>query len=145
MKRALLAAALAATTFAPSGAHAGPPGPPVSTCTWAQAAQTWWTTYGVVSAGPIPIAEGADPRSGRVTCTLVDGFTHDSPVVSAVTGPTGQGAVYLPPTVHEYWAEPGALVSVCVSVEIDGEGTYYYDGDARDWTTDSSAGCPLAL
>lgn len=144
-RNALVAAALAATAFVPATADAGPPGPAASRCTWIHGPQTWWTTYGVFSAGPITIAEGTDPRSGRVTCTLVDGFRHDSPVITSVTGPTSQGVVHLPPTVHEYWADPDALVTVCVSVEIDGEGTYYYDGDAHAWTTDSSAGCPIAL
>ena len=101
---------------------------------------------GEVEAGPIVIAEGGAPRTGRVTCTIrANGDTHAAESRAAVTSLTTTGVVVLHPTAFEFVAADDEFVVICTSVEIDGAGTFYFDADTETWSTSPAVLCFTAL
>jgi len=96
---------------------------------------------GEVDAGPIVIADGADPRAGRVTCTITSGWDHTAPALVSVGSVTTPGAVSLPPTLVEYEVDWWAYPVVCTRVDILGGGTFYWDDVAGAWSTSPYVEC----
>lgn len=96
---------------------------------------------GEVEAGPIVVADGADPRAGRVTCTITSGWNHTGPVLVSASSVTTPGVVALTPTPVEYELDEWAFPVVCTRVDITGGGTYYWDDEASQWSTDPFVAC----
>ena len=144
----LTALALAALPAAPAAA-ADPDGLHCGFST-----MTDWTTgqsYAEFDAGPIVLDPdpAGQPVWGSVTCTLVDGRSHDSRVIGTASSETTPVVAALEPTlVPVEWADDDVL-SICVSVEIVGRGRLYYDpemaGGDGGWTTDPAASCDLVF
>jgi hypothetical protein len=103
-------------------------------------------TWGEFDAGPLVLDAdpAAQPVRGSVTCTLVDGFHHDSPVLASATSRTTPGVVALEPTFASFhWSET-AILSVCTSVDVAGRDRLHHDptlGDDGGWTADATARC----
>ena len=101
----------------------------------------------LLHSGPVLLDEdpAAWPVSGSVTCTLVAGSTHDSPVLATATSPVTPLVAQLPPTVVPYTTVAPAPEELCTSVHVVGRGTLYLDPTATTaadfWTTDPSAPC----
>jgi hypothetical protein len=98
-----------------------------------------------------PVFFGSDAaglaRSGTLTCTLVEGLNHDSPVLHTERSALTPGAAAIAPTVVSVRpSDPVGWVYVCTSVDVVGEPTRYWDpeggglGNGR-WTTDPGASC----
>lgn len=141
----LLAAALAGAGPVPAGATGVPPGPGVP-CTVRD------NPFGVdggsfysmlMTGGPVVVADGTDPRSGRVVCTLRDfALTHaDGLVNTEISSETSSGVVLLPPTEFAYWPSWEEPVVLCTRVEIDGAGTFYRDADNDVWSASPDVAC----
>lgn len=147
MIRALLAAAttaLALVSPQPAGA-AGPPPLTGFLCGFATTNNPLadGRTLGYLDGGPVVIADGADLRTGRMSCAAQWGVRHADPDLASATSVTTPGVVTLPPTPHEY-ASDARLPNTCASVEVDGAGTFYWDGEAEQWSTSALAFCDLA-
>jgi hypothetical protein len=101
---------------------------------------------GLFEGGPLVVADGTDPRAGRIRCTIqLDAIRHDGPDAAVVESVTTPGVVAFPPTAFEYGAEPFQEVVLCQQVEIAGAGTFYWDADARAWSASASVPCDLVL
>jgi hypothetical protein len=96
---------------------------------------------GEIDAGPIVIADGADPRAGRVTCTITSGWNHTAPALASASSVTTPGVVYLPPTPIEYEIDYWDVPVICTRVDIVGGGTYYWDDIDEVWSTDPYVEC----
>lgn len=101
---------------------------------------------GSVNGGPIVVADGADPRAGRIRCTIqVDAYVHaaaDAVLAASLTTP---GVAVLPETPVEYDVGAAQNVVLCTQVEIVGAGTFYWDGDLSDWSTSPYVACDSAF
>lgn len=138
----LLAAAVAPVATA-AAAEPGP-GPGCGFYAFTSPLDPTRTRYvGEMDGGPVVIAEPGNPsRTGRLTCAIrAGGDTHLAEARETQTSLTTAVAVSLPPTVIEYTAGADELIVLCTSVEIDGEGTYYQDGETSDWSTDPTVPC----
>jgi hypothetical protein len=143
MMRALVLAALACSaTVGP--AHANAAGP-------ASAPSCGFTVFNhplanerqvfVIDGTAVVIADGTDPRTGRMVCTLQSGERHSDPDALVARSLTTAGVVELPPTPGEVEPDDPFNFNVCAQVEIDGAGTFYWDALTDEWTTDSSVFC----
>lgn len=144
MSRALVAAALISLSLlSPEAATAAAgPGMPVETCEHVVVTNPFSDSQGGVLGGAVvPVADGADLRSGRVTCTVRDGFSHVDPAVVAVSSGTMAGVAVAPYETVEYVEPVGHYFTACLSVEIDGAGTFYWDDEAGAWSTDPGVLC----
>jgi hypothetical protein len=150
MRTALLLAALGVTALLPTSAATA--GDPLGGyCAGAHGKDHTGTTpepgAALLYSGPVLLDDdpAAQPVSGSVTCTLVAGTTHDSPVLASATSPTTPVVASLPPTVVPYTTVAPAPESLCTSVHVAGRGTLYLDPTATNaadfWTTDPSAPC----
>lgn len=137
--RALLALAVAATALAPVAQAAEPSY--VSLCDHSTllAGPTFEGRVEGTLQGTVVVADGTGARSGRVTCSVQGYGTHADPDLATVTSATTPGVVALPPSYvfFDTW-DPWV---VCTAVEVDGEGTYYYDTADKAWSTDPDAPC----
>jgi hypothetical protein len=141
LARSGLAVALAGAAFAPAApAHAAAPPGPGLPCGWALAqdfvsgqSQIWF------DAGPLVIADGADPRSGRIVCSMRTGPSHADPVAVEARSATTPGVVAMAHEARDY--EGDYVLWACTAVEIDGEGTYYWDYETEAWSTDPAVSC----
>ena len=97
----------------------------------------------VLGPAAVVIADGTDPRSGRVVCSLQWGDRHGDPDLVSYTSVTTAGVVAMPATTAEYLhpEEQRYVPSVCTSVEIDGAGTFHLDAETRRWTTSPLGHC----
>ncbi|HWL37296.1 MAG TPA: hypothetical protein VNQ77_14025 [Frankiaceae bacterium] len=145
MTRALLATAMTALALlSPGAAHAAAgPADPVNNCGFSTITHPFTDErqMGYLGDAVVAINDGADPRTGRVTCTLRQGFTHDGPVLASVTSLTTPGVVAVPATVVEFVLEPDEWFTVCLSVEVDGAGTFYWDDIEEAWSASPLVTC----
>jgi hypothetical protein len=142
----MLAAAVTSALLSPQ--PAGAAGPPPLTgfmCGWSAMANPFSAgrTIGYLSGGPYVIADGADLRTGRVTCSIQSGIRHADPDLASATSITAAGVVTLLPTQFEYIPANFGRESTCTSVEIDGAGTFYWDGEAEEWSASPLAYCDI--
>ncbi|HWL37298.1 MAG TPA: hypothetical protein VNQ77_14035 [Frankiaceae bacterium] len=101
---------------------------------------------GTLDGGPVVVADGADPRAGRIRCTLqLNGNRHADADLVSVASVTTPGVAVLPPTTIEYDAAVDDTVYLCAQVEIEGAGTFYWDDDVDEWSTSPYAECDGAL
>lgn len=148
MHRAVPVVLLLVLAAAPARA-ADPAGPGEGlTCGFSAVAdptQAGGDRLGTVDAGPVVVADGSDPRSGRIRCSIqINGDRHSDPDAVSETSPTTPGVVALPPTPVRYYAGQEDYVVLCTEVEIDGAGTFYYDEVEARWSTDPSVACAYA-
>ncbi|HWL37291.1 MAG TPA: hypothetical protein VNQ77_14000 [Frankiaceae bacterium] len=137
--RALLVLALAGAGLAPT-AHAAEP-VLASLCDHSTllAGPTFEGRVEGTLQGAVVLAEATDARGGRVTCSVQGYGTHADPDLASVTSATTPGVAALPPSSVIFdTSDPWV---VCTAVEVDGEGTYYYDTADKAWSTDPDATC----
>ncbi|HWL37294.1 MAG TPA: hypothetical protein VNQ77_14015 [Frankiaceae bacterium] len=98
---------------------------------------------GYLGGAAVVIADGADPRTGRLVCSVQWGLRHADPDLVSHTSATTAGVVTMPAMPFEYVHDDdfGYLPRVCTAVEIDGAGTFYLDAETRRWTTSPLASC----
>lgn len=96
---------------------------------------------GYLGGAAVSLTDGTDLRSGRVTCTVHDGFTHADPAVVAVSSGTMSGVAVAPYETVDYVQPPERYYVACLSVEVDGAGTFYWDEEADDWSRDPDVLC----
>lgn len=143
---ATLAVVLVAVTSQAASADAAPPGPG-SLCGFASLASPFveggGRQVGEIDGGPIVIADGDDPRAGRIRCSIQVNGTgrHSDPDAASAISVTTPGVVVLPPTTVEYLADAADFVTVCTQVEIEGAGTFYWDDIAGEWSTSPEVTC----
>ncbi|HWL37292.1 MAG TPA: hypothetical protein VNQ77_14005 [Frankiaceae bacterium] len=145
MTRALLAVALSALAALPAPARAAAgPGRPVENCSysWATSPFADGRVIAYIGGAAVPVADGADPRAGRVTCTARNGHNHTDPALVAVSSLTTPGVAAVPYTLVEH-AVPPLLdwLTVCLTVEVEGGGTFYWDDAAETWSADPDVLC----
>ena len=133
----LVAAVLALTAFPASPARAEVRPPDGLVCEWNGVEVPTGGWLHEFSAGPLTLVDddpGANPAFGTVTCSLVDGWSHTSPVLASATSSPLPGAAVLPPTVVPGGAVPGdRAVNICTRVDVVGGPTFYFDGGV--WQT----------
>lgn len=145
MTRVPLAAALTALGLLAPGAATAAAGPaePALGCDFTTMTQPFARDRQPALLGGAVVAVGDedDLRTGRVTCALRQGDTHADPVLASVTSLTTPGVAAVPATVVEYVLEPDQPFTVCLSAEVDGAGTYYWDGIALAWSASPLVTC----
>lgn len=145
MTRALLAVALSALTAlpAPAALAAAGPGKPVDRCEFTSMTTPFapGRQVGYLGGAVVPVADGADLRTGRVTCTVREGWTHTGQAVAAVSSMTTPAVAAAPYAPIEYVASMEDVYTACLSVEIDGAGTFRWDDDAEAWSADPVVLC----
>lgn len=91
---------------------------------------------------------GPMAQNGTVTCTIKIGVpTHNGSYVhGASRSATGNnGTTVLSPGLVSYIAPSDLPVYLCDRFTDAGGVTYYWDGDANVWTTNSAVNCELAI
>lgn len=147
---AAVLAAVAAFVPAPARAAGAPPGEGL-TCGFASIKSPFGEAgtrrVGEMDAGPLVIADGTGPRSGRIVCSIqVNSDRHTGPDEAVVRSLTTAGVVWLPQTPFEYRAGATDWIALCTHVDVDGGDTWYYDDGTGTWGTDASAAhCALAV
>ncbi|HWL37293.1 MAG TPA: hypothetical protein VNQ77_14010 [Frankiaceae bacterium] len=141
--RALVALA-ALPLLAPGAARAAAgPAEPMTTCSFGSVTNPFANDRQVAYLGDAAVVfdEGQDPRTGRVTCALRRGDDHTGALLAAVTSLTTPGVAVAPGRVVEYAIGPIDPFALCLSVEIDGAGTFYWDGIAESWSASPLVTC----
>ena len=147
MRRLLTSAAVLAAALPATSATAAPATPyEASLCGWASLTDprdgAGGRQVGYLDGGPVLLDGGGAVRTGRLACSLqVNAERHADPDAVRVTSETTPLVVALPPTPIEYEIGDGDYLSWCTEVQVDGDGTYYWDGVDEAWTTDPSAPC----
>lgn len=145
MTRALLAAAatMLAVLSPPAANAAAGPGEPVTTCGFTSLTHPFARErqLGYLGGATVAVNDGTELRTGRVTCALRRGDTHADPELASVTSLTTPGVVTVPETLVEYVLGPAEDFTVCLSVEVDGAGTFYWDGIAEAWSASPLVVC----
>lgn len=141
MRHVIAALALGAVVLPAPAQAAEPPGAGAACrLTWVQhpldpTGRRW---VGYLAGGPYVVGD----RTGRVTCSIqANGERHADPDAASATSLTTAGVVALPPTPTEFVAEWTDWVVLCTHVEVDGEGTYYWDPGSGQWSTDATSPC----
>lgn len=148
MKRTVPFVLLVIAGLAPGTAHAAAGPANEQTCGFSTVTNPFTENRqsGTVDSGPVLLADGTDPRAGRIRCTIqVNGYRHADPDAASVTSLTTAGVAWLPPTTVEYDVGDADSVILCTEVEIVGAGTFYWDAHYDVWSTDPYSSCVGAL
>jgi hypothetical protein len=100
---------------------------------------------GEIDGGPLVLGTDGGVYTGSLTCTIQTGTndTHAEADAGSITGPTTTGVVAAGGTVtYEVGADED--VWLCTSVNVQGQGTLYYDETTGTWGGSSGA-CALAI
>jgi hypothetical protein len=100
---------------------------------------------GEIDGGPLVLGTDGGVYTGSLTCTIQTGTndTHAEADAGSITGPTTTGVVAAGGTVT-YEVGTDEDVWLCTSVNIEGQGTLYYDETTGTWGVPAGA-CAHAI
>ena len=145
-RRTLLALSVTLAAASPLAARAAEPveitGAPCALADVSDPLAETGARSGTLSGGPLAVTDNGSPVAGLLRCSVQVDRPGHAGSAEVSTSAHGITVVVVPPTLVSFRA--GETTYVCSDFTPDGGATLYLDVATGAWTTDRTAGCPVA-